>query len=617
MLLKNRIVGSSLSIKTNERRTKLQPFSALKRSFPARLTSYTTQEMPPKAKGKAAAARPPVPGSWGGRGPAREPDEIIDDVPDLPVVAPAPDPPVRAPAPDLPDNQRSPPGAPPGVALAAPSGAELLEQLQREHAVVQSAFEVEKQAYMDAMPASALTEKTTQGHLEQFAVDNYNRIRDTALAEHEQALLTELNRRAGAAAAATAAARSAGIAAAGSAGTAAAGSAGAAAAAPSVLQPPAPPGPPAAGPAGDAATGTAGAAAGSAGAKAAAARPRLPSLGDTAVRRDPIVELPDSDDDQPALPILRHDTGAQIACHKCKVLLTTANKGVAWPAGAPKYGRCTLCTRFDKFAECVKAPGQQTTAIQRFLTMPRDQQVSWFQQNDRAGLLASHLKTNLEASFSEEYHETHDGVNKTESDWLTEHELVTEKKLPAAQVQAIMRNSRNFFDGDIEATRYEYRSFKSSDVHKEHYEGQWKRKAIQGDDAKGSKKNKGGGKGSNAQIGSAEPKEPKPPKYTAAQVAGLEKWKGKLNASMEENEELMKMLSELPPAVRRGLKDEEAALKQCRKEIQQQQSQCDDLLAKPYPSFIRPFGAYAHAALTAMQATARLLKMKLAKVNQS
>ena len=77
------------------------------------------------------------------------------------------------------------------------------------------------------------------------------------------------------------------------------------------------------------------------------------------------------------------------------------------------------------------------------------------------------------------------------------------------------------------------------------------------------------------QIGSADPKEPKPLKYTAAQVAGLEKWKGKLNASMEENEELMKMLSELPPAVRRGLKDEEAALKQCRKEIQQQQSQCE------------------------------------------
>ena len=391
-----------------------------------------------------------------------------------------------------------PPPALPAPAPAEParSGKDFLEQLQHEHAHVQSAFEAEKAEYMLSMPPAVLEAKSVAAHEEQFALDHFYRIRDKALLE-----LTSPASSAGAAGPPTPAVAS---------GSAAEG-------------PPTPTVASVAGAAGPPTTIVA-CSAGSpvATEEAPAAQPpRKSNLGNACpvVRTEPLVQEPGD----PPAPCMHPGGTEQILCQKCKIPLNTDNKGSLTRGNT----LCKKCQRFRNALGVLKRVEDPTDALKNFLEMPAEEQLSWYEAHDEVGILVPHLKVAIEAEFSEEYRKTSEKTEGGTARWLTQHQLETVEKLPPEQVAALLRNAAHFTDPMLEAERYEYCEFASSSQKTEHYSGSWKRKAGQEDTRKAEKKSKAAGpraapKRQPAQLEGGEVK------FTGPQAAALAACKTKL-----------------------------------------------------------------------------------------
>ena len=201
------------------------------------------------------------------------------------------------------------------------------------------------------------------------------------------------------------------------------------------------------------------------------------AVGESTV--EPMVELPDSDQEETSCMVCKTD-GSQLLCNKCLIGLTEKNIGVKFTVKKYLYGTCYACKRIQNVVSNWSTTGQ-CEALDLFKGKTPEEKKAWFVRHDSVGILAPNLKTQLLAEYTEERATSTKHVAGYASEFLTADELqlrVDEKKIPAKLAKDVLAKATHFTD-PLAGERYELRSYSSSKMDSETEGQEWKRTADQ------------------------------------------------------------------------------------------------------------------------------------------
>jgi hypothetical protein len=160
--------------------------------------------------------------------------------------------------------------------------------------------------------------------------------------------------------------------------------------------------------------------------------------------------------------------------------LTEKNIGVKFTVKKYLYGTCYACKRIMNVVSNWSTTGQ-CEALDLFKGKTPEEKKAWFVRHDSVGILASNLKTQLLAEYTEEKTSSTKHVAGHTSEYLTAEELqlrVDEKKIPAKLAADVLAKATHFTD-PLAGERYELRSYSSSKIDIETEGQEWKRTADQ------------------------------------------------------------------------------------------------------------------------------------------